>query len=151
VLLIQERVYKPLHIPQQLRRYYADPELAMPYEAAEEIFDAQDYEDPPMRGRQSANPLNKLGFAIARKGFGPTIITELGNKFLEGDYDIGLIYFKSMLKLQFPNPWSTQFSAKQGFNVMPFVATMHLLSRLKEQSTRRGLNRTEFSIFESKQ
>jgi hypothetical protein len=102
VLLIQEKFYKPLNIPQKFRKYYEEPELHMPYEAGEDIFSAQNYEDPPMRGRQSVNPLNKLGFAIAREGSGPIKITELGNKFLAGDYDIGFIFFKSLLKLQFP-------------------------------------------------
>ena len=101
VLLIQGRLYKPLNIPLKLRRYYDKPDLPIPYEVAEKIFYIQNYEDPPMRGRQSVNPLNKLGFAIAREGAGPIKITELGNKFLAGDYDIGFIFFKSLLKLQF--------------------------------------------------
>jgi hypothetical protein len=147
VLLIQERLYRPQAIPPEFRKYYDDPTLPMPYEAAEQLFYVEDYEDPPMRGRQSANPLNKLGFAIARKGWGRITITELGDRFLAGDYDIGFIFFKSMLKLQFPNPWSTQFSATQGFNVMPFVATMHLVSRVNNKSTKRGLDSREFSVF----
>ena len=100
-----------------------------------------------MRGRQSVNPLNKLGFSIAREGFGPIIITELGNKFLEGNYDIGYIFFKSLLKLQFPNPWSEDFSEKEGFNIMPFVSVIHLIDKLNRRSTKGGLNKTEFSIF----
>lgn len=147
VLLTQEKFYKPLNIPQKFRKYYEEPELHMPYEVAEEIFSAQNYEDPPMRGRQSVNPLNKLGFAIAREGSGPIKITELGNKFLVGDYDIGFIFFKSLLKLQFPNPWSVDFSEKEGFNIMPFVASMHLIQRLNKKSTKKGLDKTEFSIF----
>lgn len=147
VLLIQEKFYKPLDIPQKLRKYYEDPELRIPYKVAEEIFNAQNYEDPPMRGRQSVNPLNKLGFAIAREGIGPIKITELGNKFLAVDYDIGFIFFKSLLKLQFPNLWSTDFSAEEGFNIMPFIATLHLINRLNNKSTKKGLSRTEFSIF----
>ncbi|MCX7834015.1 MAG: AlwI family type II restriction endonuclease, partial [Ignavibacteria bacterium] len=73
ILLIQERIYKPLIIPLNLRKYYEDPISAIPYDDAKKIFDAQDYEDPPMRGRQSVNPLNKLGFSIAREGSGPII------------------------------------------------------------------------------
>ncbi|MFN3467958.1 MAG: hypothetical protein ACK4WF_09710, partial [Candidatus Brocadiales bacterium] len=34
VLLIQEKLYKPLHIPQEFRQYYENPELSMPYQAA---------------------------------------------------------------------------------------------------------------------
>ncbi|GAB6283278.1 MAG: hypothetical protein STSR0008_20380 [Ignavibacterium sp.] len=100
-----------------------------------------------MKGRQSVNPLNKLGFSIAREGSGSIIITELGNKFLAGDYDIGYIFFKSLLKLQFPNPWSADFSGKEGFNIMPFVGVMQLIHKTNKKSTKRGLDKTEFSIF----
>ncbi len=147
VLLIQERLYKPLNIPPKFRKYYEEPETEIPYEVAEEIFHIQRYEDPPMRGRQSVNPLNKLGFSIAREGSGPIVITELGNKFLAGDYDIGYVFFKSLLKLQFPNPWSVDFSEKEGFNIMPFIAVMHLIDRVNRKSAKRGLDKTEFSLF----
>lgn len=147
ILLIQEKLYRPLNVPQEFRKYYEDPELCITYEVAEEIFNAQDYEDPPMRGRQSVNPLNKLGFSIAREGSGSIQITELGNRFLAGDYDIGFVFFKSLLKLQFPNPWSVDFSEKEGFNIMPLVATMQLIDRLNKKSSEKGLNKTEFSLF----
>jgi len=146
-LLIQEKIYKPLNISTKFRKYYEDPELSIPYKVAEKIFYAQNYEDPPMRGRQSVNPLNKLGFAIARDGIGYVKITDLGERFLEGDYDIGFIFFKSLLKLQFPNPWSADFSEKDGFNIMSLVATMRLLYKLNKKSTKRGLSKREFSIF----
>jgi hypothetical protein len=147
ILLIKERIYKPSKIPQKYTKYYESPKEEIPYKIAAEIFHYQKYEDPPMRGRQSVNPLNKLGFAIAREGYSPIMITELGNKFLSGDYDIGYIFFKSLLKLQFPNPWSTDFSEKEGFNIMPFVAVMHLIDRVNKKSTKRGLNKTEFCLF----
>jgi hypothetical protein len=147
ILLIKERIYKPSKIPQKYTKYYESPKEEIPYKIAAKIFHYQKYEDPPMRGRQSVNPLNKLGFAIAREGYGPIMITELGNKFLSGDYDIGYIFFKSLLKLQFPNPWSTDFSEKEGFNIMPFVAVMHLIDRVNKKSTKRGLDKTEFCLF----
>lgn len=147
VLLIQERFYKPLYIPSKFKKYYDDPNTKIPYNIAEEIFNVQNYEDPPMRGRQSVNPLNKLGLSIARDGFGPVKITELGNKFLSGEYDIGYVFFKSLLKLQFPNPWSVDFSEKDGFNIMPFTAVMHLINSVNKKSGKRGLDKTEFSIF----
>ncbi|HRR95938.1 MAG TPA: AlwI family type II restriction endonuclease, partial [Candidatus Ratteibacteria bacterium] len=146
VLLIQERLYKPQNIPLKFRKYYEDTQLDMSFEIAEQIFNIQKYEDPPMRGRQSVNPLNKLGFSIAREGYGPIIITELGNKFLAENYDIGYIFFKSLLKLQFPNPWSADFSAKEGFDIMPFIAVMHLIEKINKKN-KKGLDKTEFSIF----
>ncbi|MCS7201150.1 MAG: AlwI family type II restriction endonuclease [Patescibacteria group bacterium] len=147
VLLIQERLYKPLNIPVKFRKYFEKPEIVIPYEVAEEIFYDQKYEDPPMRGRQSVNPLNKLGFSIAKEAFGPIVITELGNRFLTGDYDIGYIFFKSLLKLQFPNPWSADFSEKEGFNIIPFIAVMHLIEKINRKSAKRGLDKNEFSLF----
>jgi len=109
ILLIQYKLYFPTNIPAKYGKYYDIPELEMPYNVAEEIFYHQKYEDPAMRGRQSVNPLNKLGFCVAREREGNIIITELGNRFITGDYDIGYIFFKSLLKLQFPNPWSDDF------------------------------------------
>jgi len=131
ILLIQARLYKPNRLtPQQSDLLSPSNTEPIPYETAEEIFNSQGYVDPAMRGRQSVNPLNKLGFSIARDGYGAIQITDLGNNFLAGDYDISSVFFKSLLKLQFPNPWSPHFSAQQGFNVMPFVATLHLLYRI---------------------
>jgi hypothetical protein len=147
VLLIKERIYKPFNIPLKFRKYYENPEMEIPYKVAEEIFYSQNYKDPPMRGRQSVNPLNKLGFSIAREGVGSIIITDLGHKFLSGNYDIGFIFFKSLLKLQFPNPWSKEFSEKEGFNIMPFIAVMHLIDRINKKDLKRGLEKTEFCIF----
>jgi len=147
ILLIKERLYKPNNIHRKYQKYYDDPTLEIPFSVAKDIFEYQNYEDPPMRGRQSVNPLNKLGFAIAREGYGPIKITELGNLFLKGDYDIGFIFFKSLLKLQFPNPWSEEFSEKEDFNILPFVATMHLIARLNKKSSEKGLNKIEFSLF----
>jgi len=147
ILLIKEKLYKPNNIPREYLHYYEDPELEIPYEVAEKIFWIQKYEDPSMRGRQSVNPLNKLGFSIAREGLGSIKITDLGNIFLSGEYDISFVFFKSLLKLQFPNPWSKDFSARDGFNIMPFVATLHLIYLLNQKTHQKGLSKTEFCLF----
>lgn len=146
-LLIQKRLYEPERLPPQYREYWEHSERAMSHKVAKEIFELKGYVDSPMRGRQSVNPLNKLGFSIARKEAGPIAITELGNQFLAGDYDIGSVFFKSLLKLQFPNPWSTHFSQEEGFDIMPLVATMRLIERVNARSEKKGLNQTEFSVF----
>lgn len=69
ILLIQNRVYG-YGRPQFYKGLFEDQiELindsskGIPFETAEEIFYAKDYEDPAMRGRQSFNPLKKLGLA----------------------------------------------------------------------------------------
>ncbi|MDI6756702.1 MAG: AlwI family type II restriction endonuclease [Endomicrobiia bacterium] len=147
ILLIQQKFYFPTNVPAKFQKYYDNPELTMPLEAAKEIFYFQKYEDPAMRGRQSVNPLNKLGFCIAREKEGKIVITELGNRFIAGDYDIGYIFFKSLLKLQFPNPWSDDFSAKYGFDIQPLIAAMHLINKINEKSEKSGLTQTEFSLF----
>ncbi|RKX93429.1 MAG: hypothetical protein DRP84_08480 [Spirochaetes bacterium] len=141
ILLIKERIYTPTKIPTKYRDLFYDIRRDLPYEVAEEIFFYQNYKDPPMRGRQSVNPLNKLGFSIAKEAFGPVIITELGNLFISAKADISSIFLKSLLKLQFPNPLSVDFSEKKGFNVRPFVATLHLIKKVK------GLSQIEFSLF----
>ena len=146
-LLIQERLYTPTSLPPKYRSYYENPSKDMPFEIAEEIFMLKKYKDPAMRGRQSVNPLNKLGFAIARETSGPVKITTLGNLFLNSDYDIGEIFFKSLLKLQFPNPWSKSFSRKDGFNIMPFIATLKLLAKIDAVEQKKGLSKREFSVF----
>jgi len=141
VLLIKERLYRPTKIPSAYRTLIDDITKDISYDEAKDIFDAQHYEDPPMRGRQSVNPLNKLGFSIAKDTVGAVKITNLGNLFISSDPDIGYIFFKSLLKLQFPNPWSDDFTKKRGFNVRPFIAVLHLINKTKK------LSREEFSIF----
>ena len=139
ILLIQARLYKPNRLtPQQSNLPSPSNTEPIPYEMAEEIFNSQGYVDPAMRGRQSVNPLNKLGFSIARDGYGAIQITDLGNNFLAGDYDISSVFFKSLLKLQFPNPWSPHFSAEQGFDVIRFPSNLQLLYKLDGRSQQCG-------------
>ena len=51
------------------------------------------------------------------------------------------------MKLQFPNPWSKDFSEKQGFNIVPFIATLKLIRDLNKKSKIKGLSRDEFCLF----
>lgn len=147
ILLIKERLYRPRKMPPKYKALFDDfskegsYKVARKVNIAREVFEYQKYEDPPMRGRQSVNPLNKLGFSIARERLGAIRITDLGNLFLLPDSDVGYIFFKSLLKLQFPNPWSKDFSEKRGFNIRPFIATLHLIKKTS------GLNREEFAFF----
>ncbi|MCX5633701.1 MAG: AlwI family type II restriction endonuclease [Phycisphaerae bacterium] len=138
ILLIKERVYKPTDIPQQYKTLFDDITQVIPYDIAKEVFEYQNYVDPDMRGRQSVNPLNKLGFSIAKEKMGSVKITDLGNLFISPDANIGHIFFKSLLKLQFPNPISSDFSEKKGFNIRPFIAVMHLMKKTE------GLSQEEF-------
>jgi hypothetical protein len=146
IRLIEKRFYKPNKIPPECQALVAS-NSKIDYENAKKIFEFNNYEDPPMRGRQSANPLSKLGFAVARENFDKIIITTLGKKFLEEDYDINYIFLKSLIKIQFPNPWSKDFSKKKGFNLNPFISTLHLINKINKKSKIKGLTQAEFSIF----
>lgn len=141
ILLIKHRLYLPTKIPRQYVNLFKNSAEDIGYDIAEKVFHAQRYEDPPMRGRQSVNPLNKLGFCIAKESLGAVQITRLGNLFLSDEADIGYIFFKSMFKLQLPNPLSDDFTVEQGFNVCPLIATMHLIKAVS------GLTQEEFSLF----
>jgi len=147
ILLIQHKLYKPTNIPNKYKEIFADPTKEISFEIAKEVFHSQQYEDPSMRGRNSASPITKLGFSIARETTGATQITQLGNKFINGEFEIGYAFFKSLLKLQFPNPWSTDFKTEDGFDVAPFIAALHLINRVNQNSEKRGLTQNEFSLF----
>lgn len=141
ILLIKERLYTPKNIPSEYRELFNDATKDISFDIAEKVFYYQNYQDPPMRGRQSVNPLNKLGFAIAKEKMDCIKITSLGDLFILPDSDISYIFFKSLLKLQFPNPLSPDFSEDKGFNTRPFIVTMHLIKKLG------GLSKKEFSLF----
>jgi len=141
ILLIKERLYLPTLIPSRYKSIFSDINKEISFKIAKEVFEHQNYKDPPMRGRQSANPLNKLGFCIARENFGPIKITTLGNLFILEEYDISKVFLKSLLKLQFPNPWSEKFGESEGFKIRPFIAVLHLLKKVE------GLTQREFCLF----
>ncbi len=142
ILLIQERLYKPSNIPEEYFSIFNDATKEIPYEVAEKTFHYQDYVGSSIRGRQSANPLNKLGFAIAKESLDKIIITPIGNMLLKENADVSNIFFNCILKLNFPNPLDTrEFTEKKGFNINPFAALLHLLSKVD------SLTQTEFSIF----
>lgn len=147
ILLIQHKLYYPTNVPSKYQKFYDNPELSLSFRDAAEIFLNQNYQDPAMRGRQSVNPLNKLGFSIAREREGNILITELGNRFVKENDDIGYIFFKSLLKLQFPNPWSKDFSSKFGFDIQPLIGTMQIINKVNNISDKKGLTQTEFSLF----
>jgi len=146
IRLIEKRLYKPNKIPPECQALIASSSI-IDYKNAKKIFLFNNYLDPAMRGRQSANPLSKLGFAVARENFDKIIITTLGKKFLQDDYDINYIFLKSLIKIQFPNPWSKDFSKKKGFNLNPFISTLHLINKINKKSKIQGLTQAEFSIF----
>lgn len=119
-------------------------------EEATDIFNAKDYVDPAMRGRQSMNPLKKMGFATVRDG--RVLITNLGKLFLSNNFDLGEIFFKFFLKWQIPNPISRDHPANEGYNIKPFIASLHLINMVNQKEIEhgrppKGISREEFSLF----
>ncbi len=156
ILLIKERLYGYGNnqfykgISQDNIDLIDNPQKDISFDKAEEIFESKKYEDSPMRGRQSINPLKKFGFAIIKNG--KIVITDLGRLFLDEKFDIGEIFFKSFLKWQIPNPESDDYSYEEGYNIKPFIGVLHLIRSVNEKysaigKSEKGISRSEFSLF----
>jgi hypothetical protein len=152
ILLIQNKLYKPTDLTKEQEEYFDDIEKEMPFEVAKEIFNAQDYEDPAMRGRNSVAPMNKMGLCIAKNSAEGVKITPLGKYFLSEDYDLGKLFFIHFLKWQLPNPASRTFSENDGFNIKPFIGSLHLINEVNKLWAKAGnepigMSKDEFSLF----
>ena len=152
ILLIQNKLYKPTELTRKQEEYFDDIEKEMSFPVAKKIFDAQNYEDPAMRGRNSVAPLNKMGLCIAKNSAEGVKITALGEYFLSEEYDLGKLFFIHFLKWQLPNPASRTFSKDDGFAVKPFIGTLHLINEVNKRWTKQGndpigINKDEFSLF----
>jgi len=119
-------------------------------EQAEEIFNTKNYEDPPMRGRQSLSPLKKLGLVSIVNN--AVHITSLGQLFLKDNFDYGEIFLSSFLKWQIPNPLSREYRIEDGYDIKPFVGTIHLINIVNKKwlelnNNPKGISKQEFSLF----
>lgn len=153
-LLIQERKYLDGDNTQSLNKLsdeqvkiLKDTERDMTFEEAKEIFEAKEYVDPYMRGRQSLSPLTKLGLIDKSDGF--VRITKMGNKLLDGVISLEEFLFKAMLMYQYPNPGETEH---KDWESKPFISTLRLIKRVNELCQKRGikakgLTKIEFGIF----
>lgn len=157
-LLIQHKLYQPVGLPRPLSEYYSISEDKMEYKQAKEIFQLMKdrstelKNDPGLRGRTSAAPLTKMGLAFARESLGKVRITELGKGFLSGKLDIGEVFFRFLLKWQYPNPDSSDFREIDGFAVKPFIGTLHLINEVNERWIKLkndsiGISKDELSLF----
>ncbi len=152
ILLIKNKLYKPTKLTKAQEEYFIKIENEMPFSEAQKIFISQNYEDPAMRGRNSVAPLNKMGLCIAKNSAAGIEITPLGEYFLSEDYDLGKLFFIFFLKWQLPNPASRTFSENDGFNIKPFIGTLHLISEVNKLWTLAGnepigISKDEFSLF----
>jgi len=116
------------------------------FQEAEEIFYKKNYEDPAMRGRQSLNPLKKLGFISIVNG--KIVFNDIANRLIDGESDIGEIFLKCFIKWQIPNFLSDDYKYADGYDVIPFIATLQLFSYLhKKNKEFKGLSKEEFCYF----
>jgi hypothetical protein len=127
VLLIQRKIYG-FNEP-QFENTLSEKQLSWlhskntTYKQAEEILDSKKYVGGgEMRGRQSFNPLEKMGLAFIDNDK-KIRITDFGELFLSENYDLGDIFFRSLLKWQYPNPDLNKYLEKDGYNIKPLVAT----------------------------
>ncbi|MBN8584164.1 MAG: AlwI family type II restriction endonuclease [Ignavibacteria bacterium] len=126
--------------------------IDLSYEQAKDIMLSKNYVGGlAMRGRLSFNPLEKMGLAYIDNA-GKIRVTQTGNNFLQENFDISKIFFKSFLKWQLPNPDMRDFSEEDGYSIKPFVGTLHLIHKVNSICRERGLatkgiSRLEFKLF----
>jgi hypothetical protein len=156
ILLIKDRVYgygsSQFYngLSQEQIDLIDDQTKEISFEQAEEIFNAKNYEDPAMRGRQSINPLKKFGFVVIKDE--KICITSLGKLFLKDDFDLGEIFFRSFIKWQIPNLDSDDYKLEDGYDIKPFIGVLHLIQKVNEKSEKleekvKGISKEEFSLF----
>lgn len=129
ILLIQHGAYHPEKVWHPFMN-----NAALTFNEAEIIFDEQDYTDPPMRGRQSINPLKKLGL----------VEIDLNNRI--NITQAGLNVINGTLGLETPLlEWRF---IDNGANIKPYVATLHFIRRVDMNvNNTDGISYEEFGFF----
>ncbi len=154
VLLIKNKVYgfgEPQFHNSLPDKYNAWLDGDITYEQVEEILDYKNYKGGgDMRGRQSFNPIKKMGLTYIDEN-NKIKITDFGNYFLQDNYDLGEVFFRSFLKWQYPNPDANKYK-EDSYNIKPFIATLHLIKLVNEICKRKkikvkGVSRVEFALF----
>lgn len=149
-LLIKNRFYTPTNadLSDEQIEILEDPTYDMTYEEAYKIFMDKNYEDPAMRGRTSFKPFEKWGLAFI---INHTVhITNTGKKLLNNEITMEDVCFRSFLKWQYPDGSSSDF--RDGYDIKPFIATLHLIKEVNKLCEEKGLkpvgiNKDEFGIF----
>ena len=157
ILLIQNKLYG--YGSQQFYNGLSNKHLKLmnndeviKFEEAEEILDSKEYTGGgDMRGRQSFNPLEKMGLVFLDQE-NKIKISAVGKIFLKENYDLGEVFFKSFLKWQLPNIDSKDFKKEDGFDIKPFIATLNLIDSVNKKWSAKGnkpvgISRKEFSLF----
>lgn len=154
ILLIKNREYLNTDSTQTFNKLTTeqinllkDKTIEMTYDQAREIFEAKEYSDPPMRGRQSMSPLEKLG--LVDRSSGRIVLTDIGNKLLNEEITFDEFMFEQLLKLQYPNAIERE---RLNWNSKPFINTLRLIKKVNELCQQnnmkaKGLTKIEFGIF----
>ena len=154
ILLIKNREYLNTDSTQTFNKLNSeqinilkDKTIEMTYEQAKDIFDAKEYQDAPMRGRQSMSPLEKLG--LVDRSSGKIILTDVGNKLLNNEITYDEFMFEQLLKLQYPNAIEKEHLS---WNSKPFINVLRLIKKVNElcilnNTKAKGLTKVEFGIF----
>ena len=148
IMLIQDRNYKPSDMTEQENKIFNDPSIEFTYKDAKNIFEKQNYEDPPMRGRTSFSPLSKMGLCVGSSEI-PIKLTNFGKNFLSRPEYMGEYFFNYFLKWQLPNPVE---STMKEYNIKPFLGTLHLIKNVNDlckiaNKNANGISKQEFDLF----
>ena len=115
-------------------------------QSAKEIFAHIQYKKPCEQAQRIVRPLVKFGFLSLHEG--RVKITSTGHALIRERTDYGEIVLRFLLKWQLPNPLEPFFSSKKGFNIKPFIGTLHLIRETDRLcKTQRGLSLREFALF----
>jgi hypothetical protein len=104
-----------------------------------------------IRGRTSISSLNKFGFFYTKIG-NKIIASEIGKKYLNKEISETLFFQKVLLKWQFGNNTDDEYKNDDGYNIKPFVAFLHLISKLNKKLKENGkkpigVSTLEFDLF----
>ncbi|MDR3306426.1 MAG: AlwI family type II restriction endonuclease [Endomicrobium sp.] len=151
IYLIQDKKYKPTNLKSEWEKIFNDPNKNFSFKIAKKIFEYQNYIDPAMRGRTSMSPLKEYGFVFVDEE-SKIQISNFGKAFIQSEYDLEEIFLQAFIKWQYPNPLNDSFNIKDGFNIKPFIATLHLIKLVNELSISNninpvGLSKDEFDLF----
>lgn len=155
ILLIQNHEYLNDTEDTQVRKKLSQEQVAalsawdveMSYQMAESIFNAKQYKEPDMRGRQSMSPLVKLGLVYYENKI--IRISDMGHKLLNGDITFEEMMLDALLKYQYPNPAGKGFKT---WNTKPFISALRLIKRVNDiceekGEIAKGISSREFGIF----
>lgn len=161
ISLIQHRLYGHsedngfsnqflLGLSEEHKDFFTDFSRDLTFEEARAIFESKNYTDPSMRGRQSFNPFKKFGFVYLDDGI--LRVTDFGEYFLSDDYDLSEIFLRSFIKWQLPNPDNSGYKLRDGYDIKPFISTLHLIKAVNSKweelgNNPVGISKKEFVLF----